>query len=607
MTFLQPTALWLLGLIPVVVLIHLLRASPERRIVPSAFLWRGLKHDPDAARRWRPPPPTLALLLQILTIAALAVALAFPRLTAPPGRHVVVLLDASASMLATDAQPTRFGAAIGQARMLLAGLSPTDVATIVRVGPRPTTLANAVDPLAAQAALGDAKPGGGAAAMREALFFAADLARRAPDRDAELVVLSDGAFADPGDLAALGVPVSFETIGQNGENRAVTSLSVARQPGATGALTALAQITNYSDRAARVPVRMLADDIQQESRDVDLPARGRVVVTFNVPAGSRRVAAAVGGGDSLPADDSAEVAVEAGFARQVLLVSSNPVVMQRALRAIPDLRVDVVTPDRYHGAGAEIVVLDGVIPERLPRGQMLLVNPPPGRDFLPVKGLLGAVQFSDFDPRHPLLNAVDLSAARLAQAAQIQAPTWARVVAEAPGGPLILEGQESGRSVIVFGFDPAQSGFEKLIGFPLLVSNAVAQLGGGALSPSLPPGRPAILPVAPGVAEVTLDEPDGSRRALPLKDGLARIEGLELPGRYTVRERGSGAGEARMFAVNVADEVESQIAPRPRPAVEAPSAVRTAEIPTPFEPWPLLIGFGLLALSVEWWRAGRRG
>ena len=49
--------------------------------------------------------------------------------------------------------------------------------------------------------------------MREALFVASDLARRSEDRAAEIVVFTDGAFVDPGDLSTLGVATRFETIG----------------------------------------------------------------------------------------------------------------------------------------------------------------------------------------------------------------------------------------------------------------------------------------------------------------------------------------------------------------------------------------------------------
>src|SRR3954466_4730389 len=172
MTFLFPSALWLLALIPAVFVLHLLRASAERQIIPSAFLWRDLGRDPEVARRWRPPRLTLLLLLQLLAIAAASFALSMPRLPTPPGRHVVIVLDASASMLATDERPTRFDEAVRRARLLLLAMSPTDVATIVRAGPRPRPVVTAVDSLTAQGALGEVRPGGGTTTMREALFVA---------------------------------------------------------------------------------------------------------------------------------------------------------------------------------------------------------------------------------------------------------------------------------------------------------------------------------------------------------------------------------------------------------------------------------------------------
>ena len=111
MTFLQPAAFWLLGLIPLVVILHLLRAAATRQLVPSTFLWRDLGRDPEVARRWRPPRLTLVLLLQLLAIAAASFALAMPRVTTPPGRHLVLVLDASGSMLATDVKPNRLARA----------------------------------------------------------------------------------------------------------------------------------------------------------------------------------------------------------------------------------------------------------------------------------------------------------------------------------------------------------------------------------------------------------------------------------------------------------------------------------------------------------------
>jgi Ca-activated chloride channel homolog len=606
MTFLQPAGLWLLGLIPVVVLIHLLRSNPRRQPIPSAFLWRDLTRDLTASRRWRPPRPTLLLLLQILAIAAVAFALAIPRVIAPPRRHLFVLLDGSASMLATDVAPSRFDEALARARGLLAGLGPQDRATVIRVGPSPRTVVADADPVAAQVALTGLRAGAGSARMREALFVASDLAGRASDGESEAVVLTDGAFGEPGELVGLGLPIRYELIGRAGDNRAVTTLTVLRQPQTAGGLSAFARVVNYAAQPARVPARLLVDGVPQETRQVEVPPRGRAELAFPIPAGARRVAVALDRGDTLAADDTVEVAVEAGHARQVLLVSRLPEVLERALRALPDLRVQTVSPEAYSGAGAELVVLDGVLPERLPNGQLLIVNPPQGRDYLRVSGELRSAQVSDFDGRHPLLQSVDLSAARLARAPAVEPPSWARVVAETDDHPLIFEGRESGRSVVVFAFDPAGSGIEKMLAFPLLVSNAVAFLSGGELTPSLEPGRSASLPVAPGVRQVRLETPDGNARTLPVQGASVRLEQLEQPGRYTVREQGDAAGQARVFSVNVADEAESDITPRPRPALQA--TVQRPEQPslTPTDLWPALLALGLVVFSAEWWRYGRQ-
>jgi hypothetical protein len=178
-------------------------------------------------------------------------------------------------------------------------------------------------------------------------------------------------------------------------------------------------------------------------------------------------------------------------------------------------------------------------------------------------------------------------------------------VAEAPAGPLIVEGREAGREVVGLGFEPTASGIDRMIAFPLLVANAVSFLGGGDLAPSLVPGRVATLPVAPGVTQVTLETPSGERRRLPIEQGSVRLDEVELPGRYVVRESGGAAGEPRIFAVNIADDVESAIAPRERASVTVPSTPGGVGGVTPLEVWPYLVLGALLLLILEWWRASR--
>ena len=98
MTLLQP--LGLLGLIglPAILLIHWLRGSRRRLVVPAGFLWANLPSQALTASRWRRPPFTPALLLQLLAVALASTALARPVLAVPPPRHLALVLDASASI-----------------------------------------------------------------------------------------------------------------------------------------------------------------------------------------------------------------------------------------------------------------------------------------------------------------------------------------------------------------------------------------------------------------------------------------------------------------------------------------------------------------------------
>src|SRR6187431_90929 len=111
MTVLLPLALVALLAVPLIYLIHLLHGSRRRVRVPALFLWADLPRASTGRERRRWPPLSLLLVLQLLAAMVAALALARPANSSDPPRHVALILDASASMLATDVAPNRFDAA----------------------------------------------------------------------------------------------------------------------------------------------------------------------------------------------------------------------------------------------------------------------------------------------------------------------------------------------------------------------------------------------------------------------------------------------------------------------------------------------------------------
>src|SRR5688572_864357 len=83
--------------------------------VPSVIPWRLVENSATPRRKLRWPPPSLLLFLQILTVALVALALAEPLFGSRGSDtdHTVYVVDASASMRATDQGSSRFDAAIG--------------------------------------------------------------------------------------------------------------------------------------------------------------------------------------------------------------------------------------------------------------------------------------------------------------------------------------------------------------------------------------------------------------------------------------------------------------------------------------------------------------
>src|SRR6187397_1214886 len=109
MSFLSPLALLGLLFAPVVVAMYLLKLRRDEHVVPSTLLWSRLVADVEANAPWQRLRRSLLLLLQLLLVIALALLAARPFLERPAGlaRDIVLVIDTSASMAATDVLPNR--------------------------------------------------------------------------------------------------------------------------------------------------------------------------------------------------------------------------------------------------------------------------------------------------------------------------------------------------------------------------------------------------------------------------------------------------------------------------------------------------------------------
>lgn len=469
MTFLAPIAFVAL-LVPVAIyLVHWLFGSRRRARVSAVFLWADLPQASTGGSRRHWPPITLLLLLQLLVAVVAALALARPATPSDPPRHLALILDASASMQATDIAPTRFDAARARGLERLAALRPADQVSLIRAG-LDASLLSSGSPAGARDALNDARPGASSSAIREALALASSQIALTPERPGQIVLLSDVAWPTPDPVGRLAAAVDVVAIGGGSDNQAVGPVSVRMDPNGRGQ-TAFVEVANNADRPVRVPLRIIADGSPLDQREVDIPARARTRLSMPLPVEAHRITVRLLGHDALALDDTSETIAPGGPPRDVLLLGRVTAGLRRALESIPSLHVRGA--DASVSSPADLTVLAGSLPARLPTGPLLLVDPPPDSGRLLGVGLGSGARV---EGSHPLLQGLDLAALQSETASVGGVPGWARAVLGTVEGPLIMEGRLEGRPVVALTFDPSLSGLEKTLAFPLLISNATSFL-----------------------------------------------------------------------------------------------------------------------------------
>src|SRR5438874_8679053 len=257
MSILVPTALIFSAIIPVILLFYFMRPKRQERVIGSTLLWQQTLQDLQASRPWQRLRITPLLLLQILAAIFIVLILARPAifLRSPISGDTIIILQASASMQATDVAPNRFEAAKSQISDLIDGLGPNDHLSLISMANTPQVLiAASQDKGQLTAALDRAKVTNQDADLQQALSLATSLA--AGRTNIQVLVIGDGHVLSPDQTLVLPFPVSYFRIGTDAPNASLLALAARSLQ---GNLVALAQVANYSHVQRSIPVELYAD------------------------------------------------------------------------------------------------------------------------------------------------------------------------------------------------------------------------------------------------------------------------------------------------------------------------------------------------------------
>lgn len=596
MQLLVPAAAAALLALPVITLLYFLKVRRPEVRVGSLVLWARHLADRQANAPWQRLRWSALLVLQLLVAALIAAALMRPGVAgaAGVGRTTVVILDASASMRATDVAPTRFSAGVARARQMASSLAPGQQMAIVQMAEHAQLLsAPTSDGAQLGSALDRARPSTGASDLGEGISLANAILAGRPG--GSIVLIGDGHSRPAAAPPRAGAPLTYISVGVTGENLAIEALS------RTGPGTVFARVANYGRAPREVRVDMLVDGRLADVLPLHVDGNASADLTWTrLPAGAQVLEARLEGADAFALDDSAWLLTGMPPERRVLLVTADNGFLQRALALRPGVRVDTVTPQAYRaGTAADLYVFDGFVPPGHLPEPALVVGPPPGQGPVPAGPAVEPGAVLPADAREPLLRNVNLRDVHVQVAARVSVPNGWRVLVSATDAPLLLLHEGEPR-VAQLTFDVHHSDLPLRAAFPILVQNLVGHLmPGGFENQAYRLGAPVDLAAEPGATEVAVTAPSG--RVDRLKPPLAPYTATAEPGVYAVRQLTPGGTRTTRFAVQFQDPSLSRIAPGAAAIPFEEDRPPTAPAPRGLlELWPLLAGAAVLLLTGEW-------
>lgn len=614
MNFLTPLG-FLGALIAVpIILLYMLRLRRREVTISSTFLWRQVLQDAEANTPWQRLRRNILLFLQLLILALLIFALVRPYLTVPTisAGQITLLLDASASMNATDiGGQSRFEVGRQIARDIIRTLPQGDTMTIIRVAQIPEVLiATSSDHNQLQNALSEASPSLAEADWEAALSLAAG---KNSALEQTLVIIGDGGLPTNISLEGLDTTVRYIPVGISSENVGITALATRRLPDTAPEL--FAQITNYGAIEARMVLTLWVDEERFISRNLQIPAQSSLPLIIALPDVFSVVYANLTQSvnaitqDYLESDNSAYAVSGASSSRRVLLVTRGNLYIEQVLRSLPNIQT--IRTDGALGIPPDydLYIFDNIIPDTLPQGDLFFINPPANTAYFRVGDVVERpINPTILLPNDPRTRYVDVSQLNLLRFRQINGIGWATPLIATDGGAILYAGETDGRQIAILPFDLRESDFPLQISYPILMANLLewftpravltltdsAQVGD--VIPITPPFSADIIRITPpnNASQIVLNV-TGSTVVFADTDTIG-VYGLELL-------EGNSVLSSQQFAVNLFSNLESDIAPVP---IEAFTIAGTTILTQPEEEigqqeiWWIFALLAVLMLLIEW-------
>ncbi|MBR1974387.1 MAG: BatA and WFA domain-containing protein [Clostridia bacterium] len=368
MSFTYPLGLLILIGIPIVILIYILRNKYNEQTVSSTYIWKLS----DKFLKRRNPLSGLtgiiSLILQILTIAAIAFAVARPVFVLPNAAHdYCFVLDISSSMNMKNGKKTRFQKAQDEIVDVIKSSKDGSSYKLVCVGDEAVVVFEDVRKKdAAIDLVEDVKVGYVSSEYSVVLGAAQEAFDNNPS--SKIYLVTDKSYETSKNVKIIGVG------GKNQQNYAVFDVTYSH---AKEKLSASANVVSYAS-ATELDVKLYIDGKETAKKKVAVESGVHTPVSFTAPcAGFNSFEIKVDEKDAYALDNQIiTYNVEAEKAYSTLIVSDTGFFLEAVIDSLLDSEVTVVTPKQYEEVTDQygLYIFESYSPKTLPDGAVWLIN-----------------------------------------------------------------------------------------------------------------------------------------------------------------------------------------------------------------------------------------
>ncbi|MEI7458549.1 MAG: VWA domain-containing protein [Pirellula sp.] len=656
---------WLLmmAIPPAVLSLYFLKLKRRELVVPSTLLWKKAMEDIHVNSIWQRLRKNLLLYLQLLFLALIALACLRPGWSGQNrvGERRIYIIDNSASMQATDVQPSRLEMAKKKVKELLSDTTGDDVGMVIAFSDRADVrqgftndrnrLLSAVDSI---------EPTSHATDVGEALRAAAGLAN--PGRSsfdnlndimvadaipATVYLLSDGAFGDLGDFDLGKLKLEYLPIGEpKAANLGIISFAVQRNEDKNGQLETFARIVNNSDEKVEFSASLELDGQLLDASTASIEAgqeSGLLFELSDVEQGQLKLQ--LDYADSLAADNTAYAAIRPARPINVLLITPGNSALETALQTprvqmVASVRIEppsFMTDPLYITATADanfdLILFDQCAPKEIPASNTMFIGSVPPFPTAPVANPgeatdkdqwrfgqpQGPVVVLDVNRSNTITQYLEMGAVSIVEARTVTPPESGVVLMSADIGPILSVAPRGPFQDAVLGFSIVQATSEGSSintdwgikrSFPVFVYSAVEYLGGGiteSSAPTVQPGWPIGLLLSNRFKNFQVIAPNGEKTELTRGDeSRYNFTKTDVVGAYQVFAEGFER-PVETFCVNLFSSRESNLAVADSVSMGFEKVVASgALVQARQEIWRWILLLGLALLVVEWIVFNRR-